>query len=253
MKLKIVAIPCIILMMCSCGSINPTKIKYNEEKTQYTYSHGHQDISLRNQNRQLIDSSNIENFKTEIELNRNNYSFDNRLENELLLRNSDFRIARLYSDINARIQEKNYLQAQNKLTQLRQVYPDIDLFSDTYFLEGYVWQKLGQADLAVNAYEKFNAYSSQKYSAKFRGHKHTDENDSMYIVERNFASNFIQHKPDSLSEDLLWPIQPKYHYTSFQPGFIHNQDDFYKKSNLLTNLSLIVSSFAWFSADMLGI
>lgn len=242
MQLKIVAFPCILLMVCSCGSVNPLKIKYDDEKTQYTYRHSHQDISLRNQNNQLIDSSNIENFKTEIELNRNNYSFDNRLENELLLRNSDFSIARLYSDINARIKDKNYLQAQSKLTQIRQVYPDIDLYSDTYFLEGYIWEKLGQADLAADAYQKFYTYSSQKYSGKFRGHKHTDTNDSMYIVERNYANNYIQQKPDSINEAILLPIQPKFHYTSFQPGFIHNPDEFNKKSNLLTNLSLGVTS-----------
>jgi len=242
MQFKLFAFPCILLLACSCGSINPQKIKYNDDKTQFVYHHNHQDVSLRNQNRQLIDSTNIEDFKTEAELTRNKYPFENRLENELLLRNSDFSIARIYSDISAKILEKNYLQAQNKLTQLRQIYPDIDLYSDCYFLEGYICEKLGQNDLAADAYQKFNTFSSQKYSGKFRGNKHSDTNDSMYIVERNYANNFIQQKPTSLSENIFWPIQPKFDYSSFQPGFIHNQDDFNKKSNILTSLSLGIAS-----------
>jgi len=242
MRYNLFAFAGFLLLATGCGSINPTKIKYNEDKTHFVYSHYHQDVTLRNQQRQLIDSTNIEDFNTEIELSRNKYPFENRLENELFLRNSDFQIAHIYSAISTKILEKNYLQAQNKLAQIRQIYPDIDFYSDCFFLEGYIYEKLGQSDLAADAYQKFNTFSSQKYSSKFRGLKHSNTNNSMYITERNYARHFIQQKPDSLSENLFWPIQPKFYYNCFQPGFIQNQDDFKNKSTVLTNLSLGISS-----------
>lgn len=242
MEFKLFAFAGILLLASGCGTINPHKITYNDEKAQYTYQHSQQEISLRNQQRQLIDSTNFEDFITEIELNRNKYPFEERQEKDQYLRNSDFTIARIYSDINVQIREKSYLKAQKGLAKLRRINPEIDLYSDSYFLEGYIFEKLGQTDLAADAYQNFYTYSSQKYSGKFRGHKHSDANNTMYLEERKYASNFVQQKPDSINENIIWPIQPKFHYSSFQPGFIHNQDEFQNKSNILTNISLGLSS-----------
>ena len=235
--LKICILPCLIFAY-GCVSIKPENIQYNTSKRLFEYHHGNNAVTLRNKNNQLVDSSNIDYFQIELQHLKRHYPFNQRMENDVLLKKSGYKVAQLYSEINAAIQDKNYTQSLRDIVILRRIYPDIDYYSDCSFLEGYTCEKLGQSDHAAAAYQKFYSYSGQKYSMLFRGYRYADKKDSMYIAERNHAYHLLNQRADSLNEDIIQPIQAKYYHSSDQPGFISNPEDYSKQTKQVCMFSL---------------
>lgn len=229
---------CLLTFSYSCVSIKPENLKYNATKRLFEYGLGDDAVTLRNESKQLIDSSNIEAFQIELQQMNHHYPFSKRQENDVLLRKSDYRLAQLYSNINIAIQNENYAEALNILSEMRRIYPAIDYYSDCLFLEGYTYEKLGFSDNAAIAYVKFNTTSSQKYSGLFRGHHDTDSKDSMYIAERHYAYQFLNNVPNNFDKSIIHPIKPKFYYTSYQPGFTINPEDFSNKTKFVGSLAL---------------
>jgi len=239
MKHKIWFFACILLVNCGCASIKLDKVKYNTAKRQYEYVKGKVSIPLRNNQQQLIDSTNIDAFRTELLENGLKYSFREKAENDELLLNTDFKLAQLYSGINAALQDHAWKQAIEKIDSIRHINTSMDYYSDCAFLEGYAYERMGERDRAVKAYRIFCTYSEKKYSKRFRGHLYDDLNDAGYIVERNHAYHFLHQKPDSISEAFqAKPITPKCYYKSNQPGFIYNPQDYGPHTRFVMNLGL---------------
>ncbi|MDD4712776.1 MAG: hypothetical protein PHP34_05530 [Bacteroidales bacterium] len=234
---------CIIFLASGCVGFKPENIIYNTPKRQYEYVLKSEAVTLRNYNNQLIDSTNIGNFQKELQDLEYKYPFVERLENNILLKNSDFRLAGLYADANKAIQDKNFTLALKNISTMRHLYPDIDLYSDSPFLEGYAYEQLGQTDTATMSYRKFYTFSEKKYSELFRGYRHADINDSMYIAERNHAYHFLNRIPDSLDETVIRPITPRYYFTGRQPGFILNPDNYNKSIKFIGSFSLGLDLF----------
>jgi len=180
----------IILLASGCVGLKPEKIMYDTPKRQFEYVLKSEAVTLRNFNNQLIDSTNIEAFQKELQDLKYKYPFEERLEKNILLKNSDFRLAGLYAEANKAIQDKKFTLAIKDISIMRHLYPDIDFYSDSPFLEGYAYEQLGQTDIAAMSYRKFYTFSEKKYSGLFRGYRHADTNDSMYIAERNHAYHF---------------------------------------------------------------
>jgi len=243
MYLKIFIYASMLLLVSGCIGFKPENIMYNTPKRQYEYLMRPEAISLRNYEHQIIDSTNIEAFQKELQDLEYKYPFNERIESNILLKNSDFMLAKLYADANKAIQEKNFTQALRTISTMRHLYPDIDHYSDSPFLEGYIYEQIGQTDIATMAYRKFYTFSDKKYSKLFRGFRHTDINDSMYIAERKHAYHFLNQIPDSLNEAVIHSITPQYYYTSRQPGFNINPDNYNKNVNWIGSFSLGLDLF----------
>ena len=238
MHLKVYIYPSILLFASGCVGFKPENIMYNRPKRQYEYVMRSDAVTLRNCNDQLIDSTNIEAFQKELQDLEYKYPFEERKESNILLRNSDFILAKLYADANKAIQDKNYTLALKNISTMHHLYPDIDHYSDTPFLEGYAYEQLGQMSIATVAYRNFYTFSDKKYSELFRGYRHADINDSMYIAERDHAYNLLNQIPDSMNEAVIQSITPQYYYTDRQPGFIINPDNYNKNIKFIGSFSL---------------
>jgi len=238
MQKKIWIYFCLLIFTYGCGTINPENVKYNTAKRQFEYCRGKEAVTLRNNHNQLIDSTNIDEFQFELLEMGYHYPFNERLENDDYLNASDFMLATLYARINSDIQNKVYTRTLKNISELRNISPNIDLYSDCSFLEGYACEKLGIQDSASIAYQNFYTYSDKKYSKLFRGYHYADNKDSKYIAERNYAYHFLRQIPDSLDKDIIHPITPKYYYSSNQPGFTLNPEDFGKNTKYIPSFSL---------------
>jgi len=215
----------IAFMITGCATIRPKKIVFNKEKGIYEYRFNRRvSITLRNEHQQLVDTTNYEKFRDELDSIKNHYPYRKRLENDGLLRKSDFRLASLYGSINQLIIAGEYQKSLDGLKRLTTLYPEIYEYSDGYFLKGTAFEKLGLADSAKIMYGQFLKYSSQKFSARFRGHRDDDLKDSNYSSERKYATNYLLDRKQTVSVSFT-PIQPKYYFGSFQPGYTLNRED----------------------------
>lgn len=117
--------------MGGCATIKPENIRYNGEKRIYEYKVDKRNsLSLRNENQQLVDTNNFDQFKNELAAIKNRYPFNKRLENDILLKKSDFELSTLYAAINQSILAGDYQKAIREVNQLATIYPDAYKFSD---------------------------------------------------------------------------------------------------------------------------
>jgi len=87
-------------------------------------------LSLRNEHQQLVDTNNFDQFKNELAAIKNRYPFSKRLENDHLLKRSDFELSTLYAAINQSVLARDYPKAIREVNQLVKIYPDAYKFSD---------------------------------------------------------------------------------------------------------------------------
>lgn len=236
MRLNILALFCVLTFFCCRAAIRPEKIHYNPSKALFEYQKGPIRVALRNEDKQLVDSSNWAAFS--VALLEKELPTDFLVENDVFLRNTDVGLTKLYSDVQLAILAMDYPLGLKKLTELRRLYPAVEGYSDYFFMEGYLYEKLGYPDNASNAYEKFLSWSGQKYSRYFRGYRYADTNDSVYVLERNYARKFLKNDPDSLNERIFKPLTPRYYFTSNQPGFLYNPEDFSPNRRFIESLFL---------------
>jgi len=227
----------IAFLMTGCATIQPKKIVFNTEKGIYEYRFNKRvSITLRNNYQQLVDTTNYVAFRAELDSVKNRYLFKYRLENDRLLKRSDFKIASIYGSINQSLISGETQKSLDGLKKLTSIYPEIYKYSDCSYLEGYALEKLGLADSAKIMYKDFLKYSSQKFSARFRGHRDDDINDRIYISERKHANNYLLDRMQTDSIHFT-PIQPKYYFGSFQPGYNLNHEDQLRNSKGILTLS----------------
>ncbi len=220
----------ICILMMGCATIQPKRILLNQEKGIYEYQVNRKNsITLRNEFHQLVDTANYEPFKVELHQLKNRYPFKKRLERDQLLRKSDFELSKQYGMINQSLIEGDYQKSMAGLKILPTIYPDIYNYSDWYYLKGFAFENLGLADSARIMYDHFLKYSSQKFSLRFRGHRDDDVNDRIYIAERKYANNYLQHQENTQSVNFS-PIKPKYYFGSNQPGYSLNNEDLTRNS-----------------------
>jgi hypothetical protein len=225
MKLHSLIIILIVILISSCATIKNENIIFNQEKQLYEYQINKKNkVTLRNENQLLVDTSNYEAFKDELVRIKNNYPFKKRLENENLLKNIDMELSMQYAKVNQAILDNEFEKAIDELNTTTIIYPEIVKYSDCYFLKAFAFEKLGKLDSATFYYEKFISMSSQKYSARFRGYRDYDLNDSIFIAERNYSKNFMSVGNQDVSTNFT-VIEPKYYYGSIQPGYTLNRED----------------------------
>lgn len=224
MRLNFLALFCVLTFFCSKAAVRPEKIHYNPSKALFEYQIGGTRVPLRNENKQLVDSSNWTAFLAA--LPEKDLPTDFLVENDVFLRNTDILLAKRYSDVQSAIRMMDYSLGLRRLSELRCLHPAVEGFTDYFFMEGYLYEKMGFPDNASNAYQKFLSRSGQKYSRYFRGYRYADANDSVYVLERNYARSFLKDVSDSLSDSVFKPLIPRYYFTNNQPGFLYNPEDF---------------------------
>lgn len=230
MKLNHLTTIIIAVLTTGCATIRPQNIVLNPQKGTYEYRlNANHSIALRNENQQLVDTSNYKYFREELATIKNRYPFKERIEKDGSLKKSDFEISKSYSKINRLMIDGNYRKSLTELNRLHTLYPDIYKYSDIDYLKGVAFEQLGQADSAQILYDHFLKYSSQKFSSRFRGHRDEDQHDNTYLAERNHAKNFLLKKETTTPPGIA-PFQPKYYYASHQPGYILNSEDLGKGS-----------------------
>lgn len=230
MKIKYIIPGLLAILVSSCTTFQTKKIIFNERKQLYVYEINKiNELTLRNDKQQLVDTANIKEFREEIENIKNKYPFGKRREKDELLKRSDYQLSELYRDINDNLNKKNYQKAIFNTNILLNKYPDSYKYSDCLFLEAYAFEKSGEEDSAIHAYNKFLQFSSQKYSIKFRGYINFDINDSLFIKEREYSMNYLSGRNPVRSFDFI-KIKPKYYYGSFQPGYSYNANTYKGKS-----------------------
>lgn len=211
----------------SCSTLDFKNLKYDKNLEVYKYPiDKNTSIFLRNESDQLIDNNNIDNFYVELEKKKFKYPFKESLENDNSLKFTDFKVAKLYTEINEHINSKEFNSALSKLNQLEVVYPAIVKFSDFHFLKAITYEQTDSLDKAKESYTDFLNYSSGKYSTRFRGNRDLDLNDSIWGLQRKYAREKLSDSTTNNYSILLSDIKPKYHYNSFQPGFLLNPEDY---------------------------
>lgn len=227
-----------ILIGCSsCSTLNFNNLKYDNNLELYKYPiFQNTSIFVRNENDRLIDKDNIDSFYVELEKKEFKYSFKESLENDKYLKFTDLKITKLYTEINQHIESKEFNSALSKLNQLEAVYPAIVKFSDVHFLRAITYGQTDSLDKAKESYADFLNYSSGKYSARFRGNRDLDLNDSIWGLQRKYAREKLSDPTANNYSLFLSDITPKYHYNSFQPGFLLNPEDYSRGVKWVTML-----------------
>ncbi len=219
------------ILLHSCATFNPGLIKYNEDKSLYEYGHSPENaVPLRNKNNELVSEANYESFLKEMDDNDNKYLSTKTYENAKSIQFKDHKIASLYAEAVSKINKEQFEKVPDKMDSLISLYPDALYFSDCTFLNGFALQKLGATDDAKEKYREFIDYSSGKYTERFRGHRNSDANDSVWLAERNYAKSFVEGKQVNMDTDFFEPFLPKYYYNSFHPGFGINQEDYSERT-----------------------
>jgi len=214
------------LIITGCYPLKFKSVKYNDQKEIYEYAINNKlSIILRNDSNQLITKSNFEQFEQELKQNRFRYPFKRRLENSNSIRNSDLQLASTYSQVSSKILSKDYEQALVEINTLKRQYPEIIKYSDCLFLEAYCYEQLQKQDSASLNYSNFLSYSSGKYSARFRGFRDSDNKDSLWVLQRNYAKHFLLGQTPIITEDVFKKLNPSYYYRSFHPGYNLNRED----------------------------
>jgi len=214
----------LVILLSGCATFNPALINYNEQKGLYEY--GESGILLRNNNNELISESNFESFIQELEMNDNKYQNSKIIENANSLKSVDYKIASLYSESVNAINSGRYEEVPEKTDKLMTLYPEALYFSDCSFLDAYALQNRGRTGDAIEKYREFLSYSAGKYTERFRGHRNSDTNDSLWIKQRNYAKDFIAGEHAAADDEFFRPFIPKYYYSSFHPGYGINPEDY---------------------------
>lgn len=234
---NIIIVISILIGFSSCSTLNYKNLKYDKKLEVYKYPIDKKtSIFLRNESDQLIDNNNIDSFYVELEKKKFKYPFKESLENDEFLKFTDLEIAKLYSEINEQIDSKEFNSALSKLRQLEAVYPAIVKFSDFYFLKAIAYEQIDSVDKAKESYTDFLNYSSGKYSARFRGYRDLDLNDSIWGLQRKYAKEKLSNSTTTNYSIFLSDIKPKYHFNSFQPGFLLNPEDYSRGVKWVTML-----------------
>lgn len=223
---KLIIVVSIVIGFSSCSKVNYRNLKYDENLEIYKYPvNQYNSIFLRNGSDQLLNKSNIDSFYVESEKKGFKPTFEESLENDRLLKSSDLKISKLYSEINAHIESKEFDSALIKLNQLDAIYPDIRKFSDFLFLKAIAYEQIDSLDKAKTIYADYLNYSSGKYSVKFRGYRDLDITDSIWALQRNYAREKLADSAADNYSIFLSDLTPKYHFNSYQPGFLINPED----------------------------
>ncbi|MGF7140958.1 hypothetical protein [Roseimarinus sediminis] len=207
--------------------INLANLKYDEKLDLYQYPvDANNSIYPRDENQHVIGSHNIGSFYTQLEEVEFEYDFTKSIEQDDFLKFIDHQLSRSYSEINQLIISNEFDAALTEINRLEVLYPDITRFSDLLFLKAIAYEHSGSIEQAHASYLDFLNYSSAKYSRRFRGYRDFDRNDSIWALERSFAKEKYFDSTKADYSKFLSVIEPKYHYSSFQPGFLINPEDY---------------------------
>jgi hypothetical protein len=215
----------IMPVFSACSTLNPGKIHYNQEKQVYEYPLPPlKPVILRNDSSRLVTNDNYTEFVAQLSRRNFRYPFDQRLEIANSIKESDIKVAGHYAETVDKIRSGDYTGANNAASRLRKVYPPSVKFTDIAFLEGYAHEKKGNIDQANAKYDEFLAYSSQKYSERFRGYRYADKNDELWKQQRRYAAAFPESTTTGIKNGFIQPLHPKYYHLPLQPGYTLSGD-----------------------------
>jgi hypothetical protein len=225
-----------IISLSSCAPFNlMDHLDYNEDVQLFEYRiNKYNSVFIRNEKGELLNRQNIDSFRVDLENNKKRYSFDQCFEKDPL-KASDLSISRLYSEINSDMDNQYFQSAMDKMKLLENLYPDIIKFSDHLFLESVVYARQDSIELAKEKFRDFLKYSSGSYSKKIRGYRDADLNDSLFAVQRRYASDYLKDPQSAGDYESFKKIEPRYHYNSFKPGYLMNPENFERGVKWRTN------------------
>lgn len=213
--------------LSSCAPFNLIdNLKYNESVQLYEYPvNEYNSVFVRNKKGETVNQWNIDSFEVEVETNSKKYSFEQCFEKDVL-KASDYKISRFYSEINSDLEKHDFVKAQEGLKQLERIYPNIKKFSDFLFLESISYAQSGDTERANETFIKFLKYSSGSYSGKVRGYRDADSNDSIFALQRMYAKDFLRNPTSVRGYTGFKKIVPQYHYNCFKPGYLINPENY---------------------------
>ncbi len=134
MRKAIISMSLISILLGSCTmtmKLQNKKITYNDKKQTYEYQLSKKrSLPLYNEQSHLIDTTNIQAFRTYLEQNKNLYTINEYYEKSDVLKKTDFELAVLYRNANRNIIAGEYKKALNELNKSKSIYTDINKFSD---------------------------------------------------------------------------------------------------------------------------
>ena len=229
----------LLVVFAGCARLNVYRIQYNSEKEVYEYPlPGIPPAILRTNSGELVNEENFEQFITELGAMNSRYPFGERMELASIPKESDYHLTALYSKSVREIKEKNYEDAAESLKKLEFDYPKALYYTDLAFLKGYLNEQTGQDQEAIAEYERFVLFSSQKFSERFREHRYADSNDFYWLQQKKYASEYLRGQKPQANADFLRVIEPKYYFTSLQPGYTLSDEGLAEHSGGIFSASL---------------
>ena len=122
--------------------------------------------------------------------------------------------------------------------KLEKDYPKAMMYSDLAFLKGYIEERNGQHEAARKDFDTYLAFSSQKFSERFREYRYADPNNMYWLQQRAYVADYLAGKPLRDDVDFLKEIKPKYYFTNLQPGFTLSDEGLVEHSKGIFSVSL---------------
>ncbi len=229
----------VLIIFSGCAKLDVYRIQYNPNKQIYEYPlPGLSSVALRTNSGELVTEENFEQFIAEMGERNFVYPFDERIEMANSPKQSDYRLAGMYSESVQEIKEENYEQAAEGIAHLEYIYPEASYYTDLYYLKGYLSEMTGQEDEAKQNYENFLSFSSQKYSNRFREYLYADPNDYFWLQQRKYASDYLLGNSPTKNSEFLREITPKFYFTNLQPGYTLSDEGLVEHAGGIFSVSL---------------
>src|SRR5690606_26694181 len=227
------------MFISGCSGMNMYKITYNPDRQVYEYPlPGMGPVTLRTNSGELVTEDNFEQFIVELSDMSFMYPFDDRIELAGSPKGSDLKVASLYSESVHQIQEEQFKKAAETMDSLEEYYPEAVFYTDIAFLKGYANEKVGMKAEAKSNYENYLAFSSGKFSDRFRNYRYADEKDIHWLQQREYATRYLADLSPQTDAGFLQAIKPQYYYSSLQPGYTLNPEDQYERPRGIFSVSL---------------
>jgi tetratricopeptide (TPR) repeat protein len=229
----------VLFLFTGCAKLNVYRIQYNPDRQVYEYPlPGMAPATLRTNTGELVTEANFEQFITELSEMAFRYPFEKRMELANTPKELDYQLAALYSEAVSEIKEQNFAEAEKKLEQLEELYPDALLYSDLAFLKGYTNENRGLQQEAGSDYERYLSFSSQKYSERYREHRYADNNNRHWLTQKKYAMDFLMGEEPKGDVEFLQEIRPKYYFTNLQPGYTLSDEGLVEHARGIFSVSL---------------
>lgn len=230
----------LLLFVLSCTSTyRITQANFDTNKQVYTisiedmyykgYLRDSQNRLIRNEADKVDFISNYNNYWLLDKKSRTNEFYNQYRTNAVKIEmpyykslNNNYDQAVIYFNGIKSIKSTNFQEALSHFDRLLNLYPDIQYFSDIYFLKAYCFERMTNKNMALSNYRLFIDRSVQRYSKYFA---EDDDNTDTYLRELRYAYCAFSNTNCAFPSDILTNDIAKIHNDDFSPGFNYSSSD----------------------------